>query len=301
MHSDSPGEFLLSGPPDKKRLTKGEGDSGKWGLQMVFQRTLSTARFWEIIWEESAVMSRLQQKHLILNNFSNILHSTSQNKKLREKRQFSKDFSGFFCTFASLEITQTVVWNGPTQVLQNSMQTLGKSEASKRRSSSPLTEPPPLLFRILSMSPHHHCLLSNTSIPSLRHTASFLQKRRMSMKTHPLPVLSLLCAIRFSFLNDSSFHITLLFKTCVNLPNSLAWTSALPSWSIYCFYMCLGISLLQVCSQHSLSLKCLSPLCPHSCPKPYPSVKIRLKLHFLQKAFLASATKIPCPSSTLSS
>lgn len=43
-------EFILSGPLDKECLTKGEWDSGKWELQMAFQRSLSTARFLEITW-----------------------------------------------------------------------------------------------------------------------------------------------------------------------------------------------------------------------------------------------------------
>lgn len=54
---------------------------------MVFQGSLPVAGFFEVIWEESAVMSRLQLKHLLLNNVSNILDSVPEKKFSAKKKK----------------------------------------------------------------------------------------------------------------------------------------------------------------------------------------------------------------------
>lgn len=125
-------------------------------------------------------------------------------------------FLPFFYTWPSLGKCQTVVSNG----LPAYTACTGLLWVSERA----VYFPPSLAFHFPFSSCHFttivHC--STWTIPSLLYIASFLQRRLMSVKTHPLPVL---CPLYhwFSFLKDKS----LLFKTCINLPNSLAGTSTL--------------------------------------------------------------------------
>lgn len=97
MHSETPKEFIFSGPLDKECLRRKNEIQGQRSLP-------TTARALATTWEEAAVTSRSQQKHLISNNFSKSLDSVAE-KMFSEKRIIFRKCLHSFCTLASLGLT----------------------------------------------------------------------------------------------------------------------------------------------------------------------------------------------------